>query len=73
MTRVLALAAAGLIALLVSACAYDYLQHSDGIAYSSGDAVNANLERETINPSPNTKTGGLGKDGPVGTGTTPTP
>ena len=69
MNRVLALAGTALIALLVSACAYDYLQHSDRIAYSSGDAVRANIERETTNPSPGTKTGGLGKDGPVGTET----
>ncbi len=36
---------------LLSGCAYDYLQHTDRIAYSAGDAVHANLEAETVNPS----------------------
>ncbi|HWA19934.1 MAG TPA: hypothetical protein VG757_13135 [Devosia sp.] len=67
MTKTLALLAATALALLLSACAYDYLQHSDRIAYSAGDAVNANLEGETVNPSSklmNDKSG-LGKDGNV--------
>ncbi len=74
--RLLAIAAAALTALSLTGCAYDYLQRSDRIAYSSGDAVKANLARETTNPanpqSLNTK--GLGKDGdvvPGGTTTTP--
>jgi hypothetical protein len=37
--------------MTLTACAYDYLQHSDRIAYSAGDAVRANLERETADPS----------------------
>ena len=67
MNRSFAMLAAAALALLLSACAYDYLQHSDRIAYSAGDAVKANLEGETINPSSklmNDKTG-LGKDGNV--------
>jgi hypothetical protein len=38
-------------AMTLTACAYDYMQHSDRIAYSTGDAVRANLERETADPS----------------------
>ena len=55
------------LALALSGCAYDYLQHSDRVAYSAGDAVRANLERETINPSKKSmyKTKGLGGDGVV--------
>ncbi len=59
--------AAGLaaLALAVSGCAYDYLQHTDRVAYSAGDAVKANLERETIDPSKQSmyKTKGLGRNG----------
>lgn len=54
-------------ALALSGCAYDYMQNSDRIAYSSGDAVKANLEAETTNPSDGTRydTRGLGKNGLV--------
>ena len=45
----LALAAAA--ALLLGACAYDYLQHSDRVAYSAGDAVRANLEGANMRTS----------------------
>lgn len=65
-----ALAAAGLAGLLASSlggCAYDYMQRTDRVAYSSGDAVKANLERETTDPSRNAtySTKGLGKNGLV--------
>jgi hypothetical protein len=66
--RPLALAvAAGLLALLVGGCTYDYFQHTDRIGYRAGDAVNANLERETNNPSYGLMydTSGLGKNGSV--------
>ena len=55
------------LALLASGCTYDYLQHTDRVAYSAGDAVKANLERETINPSKRSMqvTSGLGKNGVV--------
>lgn len=58
---------AALLVLLLSGCAYDYLQHSDRVAYSAGDAVKANLERETISSSKKSMylTSGLGEDGPV--------
>lgn len=61
------LSAAAAVALLLSACAYDYLQHSDRVAYSAGDAVKANLEAETINPARGSAddVSGLGRNGPV--------
>ncbi len=61
-------AAIVLAALLLGGCAsYDYLQRTDRISYHAGDAVKANLERETTNPSSGSMydTGGLGKNGTV--------
>lgn len=57
---------AGLAAALPG-CTYDYLQRSDRVAYSAGDAVRANLERETSNPSSANqyRTDGLGKNGVI--------
>jgi hypothetical protein len=56
----------GLTALL-GGCTYDYLQRTDRVAYSTGDAVRANIERETTNPSHGGqyRTKGLGKSGHV--------
>jgi hypothetical protein len=57
-----------LTASLLGGCAsYDYLQRTDRIGYHAGDAVKANLERETINPSSGAMydTTGLGKNGSV--------
>jgi len=53
--------------LPLGGCTYDYLQHTDRVAYSAGDAVYANLESETINPSKKSMyyTKGLGKNGLV--------
>jgi hypothetical protein len=53
------------LAALLGGCTYDYAQHSDRVAYSAGDAVKANLARETIDPSKKSmnNTDGLGKDG----------
>jgi hypothetical protein len=63
---------AALTAILIGttglgACTYDYLQRSDRVAYHAGDAVKANLERETANPTSKRRyeTKGLGKDGVV--------
>lgn len=70
---------AAIAALLVlpAGCTYDYLQRSDKVAYSSGDAVKANIERQTIDPArdSSTSTKGLGKNGSVmdPEGTAPTP
>ena len=52
-------------ALALGGCAYDYAQRTDRIAYSAGNAVRANLERETINPTSASRynTKGLGKNG----------
>ena len=63
MRIVLAIAAAALL----SGCTYDYLQRTDRVAYSAGDAVKANLERETTNPSHagQYRTKGLGRNGHV--------
>ena len=74
MSALLRLAATAALALALSGCAYDYLQHTDRVAYSAGDAVKANLEAETINPSKASmyNTSGLGKNGLVKlTGVTP--
>ena len=61
------LAFVGLLTLLVAGCAYDYLQHTDRVGFSSGDAVKANLAGEASNPyTPGAKsTDGLGKNGSV--------
>lgn len=55
------------IALLLSGCVYDYFQRTDRVSYSSGDAVKANIERETTDPSDEemNKTSDLGKNGVV--------
>jgi hypothetical protein len=64
---ILGLAAVAMAALSLGACAYDYLQHTDRVAYSAGDAVKANLEAGTANPSKASmgNVEGLGRDGPV--------
>ncbi len=57
-----------LVAALLSGCAsYDYLERTDRISYHAGDAVNANLERETFDPSNALMydTRGLGANGSV--------
>ena len=55
------------LAGLLGGCTYDYLQRTDRVGYSAGDAVRANLERETTNPSHagQYKTKGLGRNGNV--------
>lgn len=55
------------LTLVLGGCSYDYMQRTDRVAFSSGNAVKANLEQVTINPSKGSmnKTTGLGKDGPV--------
>jgi len=65
-------------ALLLGGCSYDYLQHTDRVSYSAGNAVKANLEGQTIDPSSGSRYDitGLGKNGQViepGTGETATP
>ncbi len=61
-------AAVILLASLAGGCAnYDYLQHTDRISFRAGNAVKANLERETFDPSNGLMydTSGLGKNGPM--------
>ena len=55
------------LALGLSGCAYDYLQRTDKVGYSAGDAVKANMAAQTINPARDStySTKGLGKDGYV--------
>ena len=69
----LALAAAGLAMLVLAGCTYDYLQRTDRVAYSAGDAVRANREMQTINPNRQSSysTKGLGQNGQVETVVSP--
>ncbi len=61
------LAAIGATALLLGGCSWDYLNHEDRVSYKAGNAVKANLARETTNPSKKSQndTSGLGKNGDV--------
>lgn len=66
--RALVMAAAALSAAsLLGGCAYDYLQHTDRVGYSAGDAVAHNLAQETVNPSKRSMyvKSGFGKNGDV--------
>lgn len=61
-------AALVLMTAVTAGCArYDYLARTDRISYHAGDAVKANLERQTIDPSNGLMydTTGLGKNGSV--------
>lgn len=51
----------------LAGCAYDYAQHTDRVSFRAGNAVAANLEAETINPSKRSmlSTAGLGRNGNV--------
>ena len=59
-------AAAGLLAVL-GGCSYDYMQRTDRVGFSAGNAVKANLAQQTTNPMKGSmyNTKGLGKDGEV--------
>jgi len=67
MTRLALIIGSAAAALALSGCAYDYLQRTDKVGYSAGDAVKANMAAQTINPARDSaySTGGLGKDGYV--------
>jgi hypothetical protein len=66
---------AGALAAVIAlgGCTYDYIQHTDKVGYSAGDAVKANLEQQTLNPAGKARynTGGLGSTGNVVTPPTP--
>ncbi len=51
----------------LAGCTYDYRQRTDRVGYTAGDAVKANLARETTNPAKKSmySTKGLGKNGAV--------
>ena len=55
------------LAASLGGCTYDYLQRTDRVAYSAGDAVRYNIEQQTTNPSHRRQyvTTGLGKNGYV--------
>lgn len=59
--------------MALAGCAYDYRQRTDRVGYSAGDAVKANLARETTNPTKTSmySTKGLGRNGPVVDGAAP--
>lgn len=58
---------AGTAVLALGGCTYDYLQRTDKVGYSAGDAVKANLAAQTIDPARDSaySTKGLGKNGYV--------
>lgn len=67
MNRLALILGATAAALTLSGCAYDYLQRTDKVGYSAGDAVKANLEAQTFDPARDSaySTRGLGKNGYV--------
>jgi len=66
-TRLIVAAGGAAIALVLSGCTYDYLQHTDRVGYHAGDAVKANLTSATVNPTKKSMydKSGLGKNGDV--------
>ena len=67
MSRLGLIVSGALAALALSGCAYDYLQRTDKVGYSAGDAVKSNIAAQTTNPARDSaySTKGLGKDGYV--------
>lgn len=65
--RALAAVAVLSVAVLLSGCSYDYLQHTDRAGYRAGNAVRANMAIQTVNPSKGSQyvTSGLGGNGYV--------
>jgi hypothetical protein len=65
--RSASLIATALLSLALCACTYDYLNNLDRVSLAGGNAVQSNLEQETINPSSRRmyKTTGLGANGSV--------
>lgn len=74
--RITKLAAALTAAVLVvGGCTYDYAQRTDRVGYQAGDAVEANMAIQTIDPSKpaQNSTAGLGKNGNVTSAPAATP
>ena len=67
MTRLALFLCGTAAALTLGGCTYDYLQRTDKVGYSAGDAVKANLEAQTTDPARDSaySTKGFGKDGYV--------
>ncbi len=61
------LAATVALLAMLGGCSYDYLQRTDRVGYSAGNAVKANLAQQTTNPMKGSmySTKGLGKNGQV--------
>jgi hypothetical protein len=66
MRTFMGLGAMGLLALL-GGCVFDHLNRLDRVTLAGGNAVKANLEMQTIDPTKESqyRTKGLGKNGTV--------
>lgn len=55
------------LSALAAGCTYEQANHSDRVTLAAGNAVRANLERETVNPSKGSMywLRGLGRNGVV--------
>lgn len=55
------------LSALTAGCTYEQANHSDRVTLAAGNAVRANLERETVNPSKGSMywLRGLGRNGVV--------
>ena len=67
MLRLSSVALGAVLSLALSGCAHDYMQRTDRVAFHAGNAVRANIESQTVNPSKKSmkSTAGLGKNGRV--------
>ena len=67
MSRLVLILCGTAAALALSGCAYDYLQRTDKVGYSAGDAVKANMAAQTVDPAKDSaySVKGLGKNGYV--------
>lgn len=67
LATVAAFLAVAVVTAPLAGCAYDYAQHTDRVSFSGGNAVKANLESATTNPSKRSmySVRGLGANGNV--------
>jgi hypothetical protein len=56
---------AGAVMAPLGGCTYDYLNRQDRVTFAAGNAVRANLERETADPTDRSRYSvkGLGRNG----------